>query len=188
MSSFQIHPQGWVSILVTPKYEEQAKEMRAERDLQYRNTYTETETDERWVGDLGEMVFNSWLEQEHVQGFKWVLDDTAGKPDFVTASNKRIGVKTVKRKVPPRKSYGAQVTAIHAHEPVDHFFFMSYEIAKRRMSLVGGIERARFLQKARYYGPGELVHKHYRIRKGHEIYNTEIEKLIPPKEWLKQVC
>jgi len=37
----------------------------------------------------------------------WVLDDAAGQPDFVTALNIRIGVKTVKRKVPPREDYTA---------------------------------------------------------------------------------
>jgi len=81
--------------------------MRGERDRQYRNIYTEAATDERWVDDLGEMVFNSWFKHEGIQDFRWVLDDAAGQPDFVTALNIRIGVKTVKRKVPPREDYTA---------------------------------------------------------------------------------
>jgi hypothetical protein len=43
------------------------------------------------------------------------------------------------------------------------------------------------LQKARYYGAGEWVHPIYQIRQGHEIGNIEIAKLIPPKDWIRQV-
>ncbi len=93
MSNGQIHPQGWIPLLVEPECEERAKQMRAERDRRYRNIYLEAPTDERWVGELGEMVFNSWLEHEGIQGFEWVLDNAAGRPDFVTATNIRIGVK-----------------------------------------------------------------------------------------------
>lgn len=161
--------------------------MRADRDRQYGNIYTEATTDERWVGDLGEMVFNSWLKHESIQGFEWVLNDAAGQPDFVTALDIRIGIKTVKRKVPPREEYTAQITARHAMEPIDQFFFMTYEIIKRRMWLLGGIYRERFLTEAQYYGAGEWVHANYQIRQGHEIYNIEIAKLTPPRDWIKQV-
>ena len=113
MTNSQVHPQGWISLLIAPEHEERAKQMRAERDRQYGNIYAEAATDERWVGDLGEMVFNSWFKHEGIQGFEWVLDDAAGAPDFVTALNIRIGVKTVKRKVPPREDYTAQITARH---------------------------------------------------------------------------
>lgn len=188
MANSQVHPQGWISLLVAPEHEERAKRMRAERDRQYGNIYTEATTDERWVGDLGEMVFNSWFKHEGIQSFEWVLDDAAGKPDFVTALNVRIGVKTVKRKVPPREDYTAQITARHAGEPIDQFFFMTYEIAKRRMWLLGGISRECFLREAHYYGAGESVHANYKIRQGHEIYNIEIAKLIPPKVWIKTVA
>jgi hypothetical protein len=188
MTNSQVHPQGWISLLIAPKYEELAKQMRAERDCQYGNIYAEAVTDERWVGDLGEMVFNSWFKHEKIKGYEWVLDDAAGAPDFVTALNIRIGVKTVKRKVPPREGYTAQITARHAEEPIDQFFFMTYEIDKRRMWLLGGIDRDRFLKEARYYEAGEWVHPKYQIRQGHEIYNIEIAKLIRPKFWLEQVA
>lgn len=187
MTNSLVHPQGWISLLIAQEHEDRAKQMRADRDRQYGNIYTEAATDERWVGDLGEIVFNSRFKYEGIQGFEWVLDDAAGQPDFVTALKIRIGVKTVKRKVPPREDYTAQITARHAEEPIDQFFFMTYEIAKRQMWLLGGIDRESFLREARYYGPGECVHPNYRIRQGHEIYNIEIAKLTPPKVWISQV-
>ncbi|QXI37521.1 hypothetical protein [Pseudomonas xantholysinigenes] len=187
MTNSQVHPQGWISVLIAPEHEVRAKQMRAERDRQYGNIYTEVATDERWVGDLGEMVFNSWFKHEGIQSFRWILDDAAGQPDFVTGLNIRVGVKTVKRKVPPRNDYTAQITARHAEEPIDHYFFMTYEIAERRMWLLGGIGRERFLEESRYYSAGEWVHPNYQIRRGHEIYNIEISKLNPPKDWIAQV-
>lgn len=187
MAISKTHPQGWISVPVPPEFEARAKQMRVERDRQYGNIYVETCTDERWVGDLGEIVFNSWFKHEGVTGFQWVLDAVAGKPDFITALNIRIEVKSVKRQVPPIESYTAQITARHAKEPIDQYFFMSYEINKRRMWLLGGIERELFLRDARYYSAGEWVHKNYQVRAGHEIYNLEITKLVRPKDWIAQV-
>ena len=184
MANSQTHGEGWISLSIDPAHEAWARKMRAERDLQYGNIYPEASGDERWVGDLGEKVFNSWLKHEGIEGFEWVLDDAAGKPDFVTAAKLRIGVKTVKRKVAPRADYTAQITARHASEPIDHYFFMTYEIAERRMWLLGGIDRERFLQQARYYGAGEWVHPNYQIRSGHEIHNIDIHKLVSPKDWI----
>lgn len=187
MINSQLHQQGWISVTVEPTAEEQAKQLRADRDRQYGNIFAEANTDARWVGDLGEMVFNSWFKHAGITGFQWILNGAAGQPDFVTALKIRIGVKTVKRKVPPRENYTAQITARHIEEPIDHFFFMTYETAMRRMWLLGGIDRKRFLLESRYYAAGEWVHESYQIRQGHEIYNIEISKLIRPNDWIKLV-
>ena len=187
MTKSQTHPEGWISLYIAPEFEVRAKEIRAERDKKYQNLYEESATDERWVGDLGEMVFNSWLKHEGLEGFSWILDDAAGQPDFVTSLNVRIGVKTVKRKVPPRLEYTAQITARHVDEPIDHYFFMSYEVAKKKMWLLGGIEHDSFIALARRYNAGEWVHPQYQIRAGHEIYNIEISKLTPPALWVASI-
>ncbi|TQV61630.1 MAG: hypothetical protein FNT29_11030, partial [Halothiobacillaceae bacterium] len=84
MTNSQVHPQGWISLTIAQEHEERAKRMRAERDRQYGNIHIEAATDERWVGDLGEMVFNSWFKHEGIQGLEWILGDAAGQPDFVT--------------------------------------------------------------------------------------------------------
>jgi hypothetical protein len=179
------YPQGWIAVNITEANENWAKAMRAERDQQYGNIYQEATTDERWVGDLGELVFDKWLKHHQVEGFEWILEGAAGAPDFKLASGIRVGVKTVKRKVPPREGYTAQITARHTEEPIEQFFFMSYEIAKRRMWLLGGIDKQSFLDGAIYYPAGSKVHADYTIRAGHEIYNIDIGKLVPPKEWLR---
>ncbi len=157
--------------------------MRLERDQRYGNIYNEAETDLRWVGDLGEKVFDSWARHLGHNGTLWLKDDAAGNADFLTPSGLRIGVKTVKRAGPPRPGYTAQITAQHAREPVDHFFFLSYENETKIMWLLGGIDQVTFLREARYYAAGEQVHANYVIRPDHEIFNIEIAKLICPEKW-----
>ena len=187
MTVSELHPEGWISVPVSEDFEKKAKDIRADRDRQYGNIFTETATDERWVGDLGEIAFNSWFRHHNIQGFQWILDGTAGAPDFVTALGISIGVKTVKRAGPPRSHYTAQITARHAHEPIEQFFFMSYEINKRRMWLLGGIDKQTFLNQAVYYKADDQVHAYYTIRAGHEIYNIKLSKLMNPTDWLVQM-
>lgn len=164
---------------VSNDVELEAQRIRAERDSQYGNIYVESSSDLRWVGEIGEIIFDRWLADQSELEYEWITDKAAGQPDFVVGT-RRIDVKTVKRKVAPRMSYTAQITAQHAQEDVDSFFFMSYEFQKRKLWLLGGLTKERFLEDARYYGPGEMVHDNYRIRPGHEIYNIEIHKLVPP--------
>lgn len=179
--------EGWIRVSISASHEEWAKRNRAERDRLYGNIYRETASDERWVGDLGERAFDSWLKHHKVEGYRWILDGAAGAPDFQLPSGERIGVKTVKRRVPPRKGYTAQITARHAEEPIDHFFFMTYEIFSSRMWLLGGIDRKAFLDNADYYPAGSQVHENYTVREGHEIYNIDISRLSPPEEWLSRL-
>ncbi len=53
LTNSQIHPQGWISLLIAPEHEARAKQMRAERDRLYRNIYSEAATDKRWVAYSG---------------------------------------------------------------------------------------------------------------------------------------
>ncbi|MBV7472969.1 hypothetical protein KW826_04270 [Pseudoxanthomonas sp. PXM05] len=114
-------------------------------------------------------------------------DNAAGSADFVSPTGVSIGVKAVKRQVAPRPGYTAQISAKHSAEPVDQFFFLTYQIAEKRMWLLGGIDRPRFLQESRYYRAGETVHSRYVIRSGHEIYNIDIDHLVAPALWLQSV-
>ena len=183
----EVHPEGWIALTITPEHEEQAKLVRAERDRRYPNIFHEEDTDKRWVGELGEWAFNSWLNHERIEGFDWIRDNAAGKPDFTLAGGVRVGVKTVKRKAQPRSWYTAQITARHIDEPVEQYFFLSYDFIKRVMWFLGGIEHARFKAGARYHAAGEQPHDNYTVREGHEIYNIEIDRLVKPREWLNSV-
>jgi hypothetical protein len=175
-----------IPLTVTDALEQQAKEIRENRDMIFGNIYYEAESDIRWIGDLGELCFNQWLEQNQIIDYSWEVEDVAGKPDFVI-NGKRVDVKTVKRRVPPKPNYTAQITARHKDHPIDELFFMSYEFKIKKMWLLGGISLINFLKVAKQYKAGDIVHSNYSIRQGHEIYNAEISLLHPPLTWLEEV-
>ncbi len=177
---------NWIYYDVSPKSEEKAIEIRKSRDKLYKNIFDEEESDLRWVGDLGEIWFNSWLKTNGISDFEWHLDNAAGKPDF-TINNIRIDIKTVKRKVPPKAFYTAQITSRHQTHPIDELFFMSYEYQIRRLWFLGGIKLKDFIAKAKFYKEGDDVHSNYKIRKGHEIFNAEIALLESPDRWIKNL-
>lgn len=175
----------WIVIDVAQETIDAAKSMRAERDKEYGNIFRVQATDFRWVGEIGELEFNKWLSENIPGQFSWILEETAGKADFVLFETLNLGLKTVKRQGAPKADYTAQITARHAKEPVDDFFFGSYDFYRKKLYLLGGISKEKFLEGATYYGAGEQVHANYVIREGHDIYNIEIEKLTPPLQWLK---
>lgn len=181
-----IEKNGWIRLPIAPPLEGVAQEFRKERDAIYGNIYEEKDTDSRWVGDLGEWAFNSFLNNAGANESQWLKDlDAAGKADFILPGGFSLGVKTVKRKVSPRPSYTAQITAKHAKEPVNGYFFLCYDFVSRVMWLLGGISKEKFLRHAKYYGPGDKVHENYTIRPGHEIYNIELKHLTPPRRFLE---
>ena len=182
----QVHDNGWISLDVPAEWEGRARAIRAERDQQYGNIYPERETDARWVGELGEIAFRSWLNHRGCHDFQWIQDDAAGKPDFILGRDVTVGVQTVKRKVAPRAGYTMQITAQHAHEPVQQFFFLTYEFQRRVMWLLGGVARDLFLDRADFFRDGDWVHPNYQVR-GHDIYNADMGHFTPPDEWLQQV-
>jgi hypothetical protein len=184
----KVNHYGWVELTVDEATVERAKQMRAERDRHYGNIYQEANSDLRWVGEVGEICFDSFLRESAIDPFEWILDRPAGKPDFLVGGRAvRVGVKTVKRKVPMHPDYTAQITARHADEPVDQFFFACYELQRKVLVLLGGIERERFVREATYYGAGEKVHENYTVRQGHEIYNIKVGKLVSPMDWLANI-
>lgn len=175
---------GFIGISVSDETISAAQQMRMERDQMYGNIYAEAETDLRWVGEVGEMCFDRWFPQNSSLALDWLLEDTAGKADFVINGRTTVGLKTVKRKFPMLPSYTAQITARHVNEPVDFYFFACYQFPVKCLWLLGGITKTDFLTHAVYYAADEWVHPNYQIRAGHEIYNIEVKHLTPSMEWI----
>ena len=171
---------------VTEQMETKAQNIRLERDKIYGNIYVEKDTDLRWVGDLGEICFNQWLKQEGFCDYHWHLRNSAGNPDF-TLGDIKIDIKTVKRKVPPKADYTAQITGRHKDSPADELFFYSYQYLVKKMWLLGGISKTAFISKAQHYKGGENVHSNYQIREGHEIYNAPLSILISSDKWISNL-
>jgi len=185
-SFFNFTDEGWLEFFVNDYMISEAKEINRKGDEFYKtNLYTEFSTDWRWVGFLGELVFDLMCYQLEVPRI-WLKEKGAGKTDF-TILDYSIGIKTVKRSVPMKLSYAAQISKRHATEPSTDYFFCCYEMETKRMIMLGGINRESYLSQADFFGEGEYVHQNYQIRKNHSIYNLEVSKLIRPVDWLKNI-
>lgn len=173
--------EGWISLPVDDEVVAYAKRIREDRDKLYGNIYEEADTDMRHVGEIGEFCFDHFVSSYGTGLNKWIVDGkVTNEADFVFAG-KRIGIKTVKRKVDMRMSYGAQITAKHKNEPVDYYFFCCYETHTRQLVLLGGIAKSTFMEGAQHYREGEQVHASYRIREKHGIYSIGADKLMKPE-------
>lgn len=180
-------PEGWLILTGSAAIEQQALAIRERRDREFDNIYAVADTDLRWVGEVGELLFYQWLQGVAQGAGRWLRRAPAGKPDFIVHGH-RVGLKTVKRKVPFAPEYTAQITARHVTENVDHFVFASYQSPTRKLWLVGGIPRDEFRERARYHAAGDRVHEHYTVRRGHEIYNVDSCHLTPPLRWLERLA
>jgi hypothetical protein len=193
---------GWLVFEIPESWEAEAREWRNRRDIQFsdRDVYDRADTDERWVGELGEMVFDWWLRSEGITDAEWIKDNPSGEPDFIVAGW-RIGVKTVKRQVSFKKEYCGQISERHmTAEPSDAYFFMSYQMTCwnprtrqgdpcRLMWLVGGCSAARFRRHAVLTrGPAtDPCNPNYSIREGHAVYNCRENFFTPPREFLAYI-
>lgn len=178
--------EGWLILSGSAEVEHQARAIRERRDREFDNIYAVADTDLRWVGEVGELLFYQWLQGAAPGAGRWIRRAPAGKPDFIVHGH-RVGLKTVKRKVPFAPEYTAQITARHVTENVDHFVFASYQGPTRKLWLIGGITREVFKARARYHAAGARVHEHYTVRRGHEIYNIDSCHLTPPLPWLERL-
>lgn len=161
----------FLKLPVTTQQIEKAKEMRRRRDAAHRgNVYGVEESDWRWVGELGEIVFSA-LEPKAIWNNK---DRTAGESDF-RINGKWIGLKTVKRRVPFRKEFTNCVSPEHAKEPSDYFLFASYEFPAKIMWFIGGCTRDHFLRCAEVVKKGERIHDEMFTR--HDLLNIKTEFL-----------
>lgn len=163
----------------------QAQRIRKERDEKYDNIFPEIETDMRWSGEVGEIMTERLFSHVSKTHTNWILDDVTKGGDF-KFFGLDVDVKTVKRQVPIRPWYQAQITPRHANKPVDYLLFTCYEFPVKKLHLLGVMKKEEFLQKARHYKVGEFVHKDYEIRKGREIYAVVISEMTPVLTFINQ--
>lgn len=173
-----------VTFDVTDEMIAEAQSIRAERDSKYGNIFEEKETDMRFVGEIGEIIVNKALNMVCEEFTEWHTEDVVKQPDF-TFCSRTLDVKTVKRQVPVKPWFKAQITAKHSETPMDDILFACYEVPKKQLHILGIMEKNEFLQKATYFGEGEFVHENYQIRKGHEIYAIMISQMTPIRDYLR---
>lgn len=182
-----IRKDGLIGLPVDGVVVQHAMSIRHQRDARYGNIFKEKETDIRYVGEIGEIMFDHYLRQFREDLTKWLVEGkVTSEPDFIFAG-KRIGVKTVKRAVRMKREYLAQITARHIDEPVDYFFFCCFETKSQELVLLGGIDVEGFKKHAVYCPEGTVIHQHYTIRENHEIYQIGVSALTLPDDLIRQI-
>lgn len=173
-----------ISFDVSDEVIDQAKEIRAKRDKEFANIFTEVSTDMRWVGEIGEIIVNQAFNMCRPEATEWITDNVTKRGDF-SFCDLEIEVKTVKRKVPVRPHYKAQITASHRSKPVDYILFTCYEFPVKKLHILGVMSRDKFLAKAERFNEGDKVHANYTIRKGHAIDAVTISDMDPFRDLLR---
>lgn len=164
---------------------QQAIDIRQQRDQRFGNIFQENPTDLRWVGEVGELVALDAFTRCKPEATVW-MDRNVTRNSDLRFCGVDVEVKTVKRKVPMRLDYKAQITARHARKPMEQILFTCYEYPRRKLHLLGVLSKAEFLEKAEYYGEGDSVHADYTIRPGHEIYAVTVAQMNPVRDFLRQ--
>lgn len=171
---------------VTDEQIQNAQSIRADRDKKYGNLYKEKATDLRWVGDLGEVIINQLLCMCRPKDTVWHLEgDVCGKEDF-TFCGKTFDVKTVKRSVPVKLGYMAQISAKHISTKCDYLVFANYEYKTKKMNILGVMTKEDFIKRSIKFSSGDKVHDKYQIRSNHEIYAVYIYQLTPFRDFIRQ--
>ena len=160
--------------------------IRESRDQLYKNIYEEQDSDERWVGDLGEILFDRLMEE---QGFvyNWYNQLEAAKlPDF-SIFGFDSDLKVNKRQaliMPHQVHYGCQISAEQAPYCTSRMFiFGNYCIEKKTLQILGAISKQRFMQIAVLRKKGEWVTPKYQLK--HDILDVTVKDLTPINVALK---
>lgn len=164
---------------------QKALHIREQRDKLFGNYFSIADKDMRHCGEIGEIMLWRALQQAAGPYAQWHHEGKVkNEPDF-TVFGRTFDLKTVKRKVPMRLNYEAQVSAKQIHTPVDDYVFACYEYPTQKLHVLGAISKPHFFEKAQYFGEGEQVHKDYKIREGHDIYNIRINQLNAFRHYLQ---
>lgn len=176
---------------VTDRDIRRAHNMRAQRDgllTTERMIFTPPVGDVRWIGELGELIFDYWLRDFDVAAheYRWIMNgtDILTAPDFIV-HGVRISIKTVQRVTVPRAEWTCSLAEKHMKQQADEIFWLNYDVPKQRMCLLGGIAKSAFVAAATHHKAGERIHAHYVVHS--PIWSIAISRLTPPREWLRAI-
>lgn len=138
--------QGWCAAAVTPKHIKRAKRLWSKQTDEAKGSMYGRSPSARWMGELGELAFASWIEDqgiEHEHDGGWNTN-----PDF-TIGDCALSLKSLHINVPMRHNYFVTVNEEFLDDPVDLFAFTAYEVKAKRVLVLGVIGRAEFKELAK---------------------------------------
>ena len=178
---------------------EKAKMVRQQRMREFdssSNYIIDKPTDKRWVGDLGEFGFARWLSDHNVD-YQWITEGVGHAPDYIINGCIRLDLKTCPRPTPVKQDWYCVEIGAHNLVPEkakDWYFFASFQIAEKRLWLLGGMRHQNVLDTARFYPCGSVLTegsqyggvKRMPVRAKLGTYALLVRELVPPNECIRQ--
>jgi hypothetical protein len=175
---------GWVVKRPREETIARAKALRAERDAQGVPSIFLEQNDHRWVGDLAELGFQSWLMENDLEHIRHGGVDQL--PDFVVGGF-GVGLKCRTSTYSMRPDYIVNVPTAHLHRSAETLlFFAAYEVVPNRLVLLGVIGRPRFDAESFDSSKGAALHRG-RPAAAAPCRNVHVHALAPPDQFLRRL-
>jgi len=140
---------------------EEAKERRKLKDTFVRGN--RFDSDNRWIGYLGEVAFKGWLDKMTVDYTWWNKERAADIQDFSVTGGLEIDVKTLSStKYFPKSHHGCQVAVKQLdNEGVDTFVFCTFILDSYEMVVKGWVSKEEFMEKSELKQAGIPITKYF---------------------------
>lgn len=140
--------------------------------------------DERWFGRLGEISVNKWLAEGGVD-YTWNNEfEDKGGPDFVV-KGATVDVKASLRNAWPQEHWTCGFPAHQIGFGNDYYFFTMWLPKEQAVLGLGGILCTTFMDNATHDRKGDRKHSNFIVQ--NDMYNTEINLLDKPAQWLANI-
>ena len=181
---------GWIAVPVQEHHEQEARDRHKHRVEVHKKLVGHTMGAQQWIGDLAELIVNSWLHSTGVQyTFNSDMKRQLVEPEFIVAGQELDIKCSWRNKCEPwgPKPYWTVGVADHqVNKKVDQYFFTIYYPAPQDpnawMFLLGAMPRKKFGQLATRDVEG--VDKHAYFNVNNTMHNVSINQLTYTRSWI----
>ena len=174
-----------IRIEVTEDQIEEAHERRRQGIALYGHLpNTRNMTPDQWVGDLGEIIMEQWLNQNDIRHVWFSVEEQRTKPDFLIKDELHLEVKTCGRNFFTRDDYeaGVNLEQYERNDNTDEYFFMSYHKGEGIMELLGYMPKEMFGRLSVIQREGEMRDNGRPVLYDERI--VKIKQVGNPRGWM----
>ena len=149
---------NWFIHEFDPDVVEKIKDRTVSKNLKFNYNNYKNNAQTRWVGTMGELAFEEFLQSQHLKYKYWALPDRKDDRDF-TVGPYECDVKTVGCKTMPQQVYEAQVVedqfdrAMRSNY-INAFVFCRFVIPLNLGIVLGWLPKTEFKEKAKFREAG----------------------------------
>lgn len=171
--------EGWIKGDVSLETIADAHDRYNERVAMHKDVESRLVGKNQWVGDLGEICFDTWLNRI---GFSHVWDGLGLYEPDIRIGKDTIDVKTSIRNAYPRRGWTVGFPAWQKEKAVlpTYYFFMVYQ-PPTTIFFMGGITQPKFDKQCTFDLKGSQPHLKFVVLE--DMYNIVANELTKPGDW-----